>query len=91
MVQRANEPPVTVVCEEEPYRLISDAHGRYAVIEARGGRVYSLDPMNRHEAEDTPDGMACVVGDDGWRDEDRAWRRFNAMLHTEDRYSKIIW
>jgi hypothetical protein len=33
---------VTIVLEEEPYRLITDGGEHYAVIEARDGRVYSL-------------------------------------------------
>jgi hypothetical protein len=33
---------VTIVLEEEPYRLITDGDGRYAVIEARNGLLSSL-------------------------------------------------
>ena len=54
---------VTIVLEEEPYRLITDGDEHYAVIEARDGLVYSLHSHDRHEAPDTAEGMAEVVGD----------------------------
>lgn len=81
---------ISIIREEEPYRLITDGAGRYAVIEARAGRVYSLHGRARHEADDSPDGMAAVVGD-GWRDEAAARRRFEAMCRREEGYSKVIW
>jgi hypothetical protein len=56
---------VTIVLEEEPYRLITDGDEHYAVIEARDGLVYSLHSHDRQEAADTAEGMAEVVGD-GW-------------------------
>jgi hypothetical protein len=38
---------VTIVLEEDPYRLITDGDGHYAVIEARNGLVYlSLSRLN---------------------------------------------
>jgi hypothetical protein len=39
---REDRMAVTIVLEEEPYRLITDGGEHYAVIEARDGRVYSL-------------------------------------------------
>jgi len=56
---------IMIVLEDEPYRLITDGDEHYAVIEARDGLVYSLDSHDRHEAPDTSDGMAAVVGH-GW-------------------------
>jgi hypothetical protein len=56
---------ITIVLEEEPYRLITDGDEHYAVIEARDGLVYSLHSHDRHEAPDTVEGMAAVVSD-GW-------------------------
>ena len=55
---------IMIVLEDEPYRLITDGDEHYAVIEAHDGLVYSLDSHDRHEAPDTSDGMAAVVGDD---------------------------
>lgn len=81
---------ISIIREEEPYRLIGDGAGRFAVIEARAGRVYSLHSRARHEADDNPEGMAVVVGD-GWRDEAAARRRFEAMCRREDRFSQVIW
>lgn len=81
---------ITIVEEQTPYRLITDGQGRYAVIEARAGHVYSLHGRHRHGAADGPEGMAAVVGD-GWRDEEKARQRFAAMCRGEEGYSQIIW
>jgi hypothetical protein len=81
---------ITIVLEEEPYRLITDGDGHYAVVEARGGFVYSLHSHDRHEAPDTAEGMAAVVGD-GWRERSRAMQRFKYMTQREARYSELIW
>lgn len=81
---------ISIIREEEPYRLIGDGGGQFAVIEARGGRVYSLHGRARHEEDDSAEGMAEVVGD-GWRDEATARRRFEAMCRREGRYSEVIW
>jgi hypothetical protein len=79
------------ICHEaEPYRMITNGMGRYAVIEARNGRVYSLDGHDRHEAEDTPAGMAQVVGR-GWQDHERASRRFLHMARGEKHYGETLW
>src|SRR3954454_2861235 len=81
---------VTIVLEEEPYRLITDGDEHYAVIEARDGRVYSLHSHDRQEAPDTAEGMAAVVGD-GWREQSVAMKRFRYMTRCEARYSELIW
>lgn len=78
---------ITVVREEESFRLIRDAEGRHAVVEARGGRVYSLDSRERADAEDTPEGMAGVVGADRWEDEESAVARFESMVRNERRFA----
>lgn len=82
---------IHTVAENAPYRLVRDDDGRYAVIEARSGKVYSLHGRDRRHADDSPEGIAAVVGDDGWRDERRARTRFEAMCRGEERYSRIIW
>lgn len=82
---------VTILAEEESYRLIRSPDGRCAVIECRGGRVYSLHARERREAPDTPAGMLAVVGEDGWRSEGRARRRFDSMVRAERRFAQKIW
>ena len=81
---------VTIVLEQEPYRLITDGDEHYAVIEARDGRVYSLHSHDRQEALDTGEGMAAVVGD-GWREQSVAMKRYHYMTRREARYSELIW
>ncbi len=81
---------VTIVLEEEPYRLITDGDEHYAVIEARDGLVYSLDSHDRHEAPDTSDGIAAVVGDD-WCEQSVAMKRYQYMIQYEARYSQVLW
>jgi hypothetical protein len=81
---------IRVLEEAESYRLISDGD-RFAVIEARAGHVYSLDPTDRNEASDTPEGMRTVVGPGGWSDEEQARRRFRQMVGGEQRLAERIW
>ena len=81
---------VTIVLEEEPYRLITDGDEHYAVIEARNGLVYSLHSHDRQVAPDTAEGMAAVVGD-GWREQGAAMERYQYMTRRETRYSQTIW
>ena len=81
---------VTIVLEQEPYRLITDGDEHYAVIEARDGRVYSLHSHDRQEAPDTAEGMAAVVGN-GWREQSVAMKRYHYMTRREARYSELIW
>ena len=45
---------------------------------------------DRHEAPDTAEGMAAVVGD-GWREPGRAMERYHDMTRREARYSELIW
>jgi len=81
---------VTIVLEEEPYRLITDGDGHYAVIEARDGLVYSLHSHDRHEAPDTAEGMVAVVGD-GWCKPGMAMECYCYMTQSEACYSELIW
>jgi hypothetical protein len=82
---------IETVAEKEVYRLIGDGTGRYAVVEARAGRVYSLDPQHSHEAEDTPEGMLRVVGPRGWRSREAADRLFNVMVRGERKLAEMLW
>ena len=81
---------VTIVLEEDPYRLITDGDGHYAVIEARDGLVYSLHSHDRHEAPDTAEGMAAVVGD-GWCKPGTAMECYCYVTQREACYSELIW
>jgi hypothetical protein len=81
---------VTIVLEEEPYRLITDGDEHYAVIEARDGLVYSLHSHDRQEAPDTAEGMAEVMGD-GWCKPAMAMECYHYMIRHEVRYSQTLW
>src|SRR3954467_2314875 len=76
---REDRMAVTIVLEEEPYRLITDGGEHYAVIEARDGLVYSLHGHDRHEAPDTAEGMAAIVGD-GWCKPGMAMECYHYMI-----------
>lgn len=76
--------------EAENWRLVRAEDGRCAVVEVRGGRVLSLHPERRREAPDTPDGIAQVVGDDGWRPPAEAEARFARMCRSERRYAEKL-
>ena len=82
---------IQIVTEKETYRIIGDGRGRFAVVEARAERVYSLDPQHTLEAEDTPEGMAQVVGPRGWRSRDEAARLFKHMVNGERHLAETLW
>lgn len=82
---------VQVVDKQETYRLISDGHGRYAVVEVRCGQVFSLDAHHSRKAADCDDGMLAVVGRDGWFDEAAARRCFDEAVRNGRHLSRVIW
>ena len=82
---------IRTVLEHATCRLIGDGRGRYAVIEARAGHVYSLDPQHSVEAPDTPDGMAQVVGPRGWTSRDEAARLFRTIVKDGKHLAETIW
>jgi hypothetical protein len=81
---------ITVIREQESFRLIRGVDGRCAVVEIRAGRVYSLDSHERAGAEDTAAGMAEVVGPEGWRDEASAAARFESMIRSGQRFAEKL-
>jgi hypothetical protein len=81
---------IQVIDSAGTFRLISDG-SRYAVVEARAGHVYSLHGHDRREAPDGEDGMARVVGDDGWFGEAEARHCFDEAVKGGEGYSRIIW
>lgn len=83
--------PIRVLDYQESYRLITDGHGRYAVVEARNGHVYSLHGCHRREAPDGDEGMAKVVGQDGWFEECAARRCFDLAVKGEDHFRQMLW
>ena len=82
---------IEVIAEKESYRIIGDGRGKFAVVEARAGKVYSLDPQHTFEAEDTPGGMAQVVGPRGWRSRDEAAQLFKHMVSGERHLAETLW
>lgn len=84
------------VSENGSFRLI-EQDGRYAVVEARDGRVYGLEGDGgngggeRPSAPDRPDSVAAVVSSDGWTDEPEARRRFDTLVQDGDRLARTIW
>lgn len=77
--------------ESECWRLVRAEDGRCAVVEFRAGLVLSLRARERREAPDTPEGVARVVGDDGWTDPAEAEDRFARMCRRERRYAERLW
>ena len=82
---------IRTVLEHATCRLIRDGRGRYAVIEARAGHVYSLDAQHSVEAPDTPDGMVHVVGPRGWKSRDEAARLFRSIVKDGKHLAETIW
>jgi hypothetical protein len=77
--------------EAECWRLVRAEDGRCAVVEFRAGLVLSLHAHARREAPDTPEGVAHVVGEDGWAEAAAAEDRFAKMCRRERRYAERIW
>lgn len=82
---------VEIVSEKECYRIIGDGRGRYAVVEVRAERVYSIDPQHSCEAEDCEDGMMSVVGPRGWRSRESAAQLFKHMVNGERHLAETLW
>lgn len=82
---------IRIVDAKETYRLITDCAGHYAVVEARCGHVYSLHGNHRRGAPDGEEGMARVVGWDGWFPEDQARACFDGAAQGEDYWRQCIW
>ncbi|MBI2236033.1 MAG: hypothetical protein HYU60_03605 [Magnetospirillum sp.] len=83
---------VQVVDYQETYKLIcDDCRRRWAVVEERCGKVYSLDAHHARHAPNTPEGMEEVVEPDGWCDEMAARRCFEEAVKGERYYSQILW
>lgn len=82
---------VKILKEDEPFRLVTDGHGQFAVLEARWGHVY---PVHRHDCrcgcDDTPDGMEQAACQE-WARSAQALAEFDLARQTEQRYAEILW
>ena len=81
---------IEIVEERDEYRLVRRGD-RYAVVECRGDKVLSCHCPERREAHDTGQGMAKVIGDEGWMDEDAARRGFRAIVDEEVHWAEVLW
>ena len=81
---------VSIVDQRGSFRLIECTPHGFAVVEARGGRAYSLDGAERRQAEDCESGMAEVVGETGWCGQRAARRRFDRLVRTGERLAQKI-
>lgn len=82
---------VSIVEQHGSFRLIECLLHGYAVVEARGGQVYSIDGPARRQSEDSEVGMIDVVGTEGWRNLDAARARFDRLVLTGVRFAEKIW
>ena len=80
------------VSEHGSFRLV-EKDGRYAVVEARGGRVYGVqtDEGQRPSAPDRPDAVAKVVDPADWTDEAEARRLFEDVANRGETLARKIW
>lgn len=81
---------VRVLDEDEPFRLVTDGLGHYAVLEARWGHVY---PVHRHDCcgcDDTPEGMEKAAEKE-WRMAAQALAEFDFARQGEQRLAEILW
>ncbi len=80
-----------VIQEHGTFRLV-ERGGRWAVVEARAGRLYPLAP-DRDAGDGAPDTAAGLesAADGSWTDEDAARRRFEALSNRGDDLAQTIW
>ncbi len=85
-------PTVRTVSEHGSFRLV-EREGRYAVIEARDGKVYGLhgEEGGRPSAPDRPNAAEVVVAPGDWSAEDDARRRFQELAAHGDDLARKIW
>lgn len=89
-------PKVRTVSEHGSFRLV-EREGRYAVIEARDGRVYGLhgtghgEEDGRPSAPDHPEAAEAVVPPGEWSAEEDARRRFEEVAARGDELARRIW
>ncbi|KAA0687578.1 hypothetical protein [Azospirillum brasilense] len=83
---------VRTVSEHGSFRLV-ERDGRYAVIEARDGKIYGLhgEAGDRPSAPDRPDAAEAVVPPGGWNAEDEARRRFEELTARGEELARKIW
>jgi hypothetical protein len=67
------------IVEERPPYLLLERNRRFAVVERRAGKLYSLHCGHRDAEPLTDAGAAHAVGDDGWCDERTARRVFEEV------------
>ncbi len=82
---------VKVLKEDEPFRLVTDGQGHYAVLEARWGHVY---PVHRHDCcdgcDDTAEGMEQAASKE-WSRAAQAMAEFDFARQSEQRFAEILW
>lgn len=82
---------IRIVDSKDSFRLVTDEHGNFAVVEVRAGHVYSVHGSHRREARDSEAGIAQVVGEDGWFDERRARACLDEAARRGEDYARMIW
>ncbi|MBK1838310.1 hypothetical protein JHL17_12880 [Azospirillum sp. YIM B02556] len=81
---------VSIVEETGSFRLVA-CDGRFAVVEARAGRVFGMpqDPDGRRDgAVDTSDGIESVAR---WAGEDEARALMRELCQRGDQLAQRIW
>lgn len=81
---------VSVVEEKGSFRLVA-CDGRFAVVEARAGRVFGMPDDaegDRDGASDSPDGVVSVAR---WTGEDEARALMRDLSERGDQLARRIW
>jgi hypothetical protein len=87
-----NEPAEGIeIVEEHGSFLLIRAGPRFAVVERRAGRIYSMVPGPRKGKPMTPQGMASVMAEGGSLSEDEARALFADLCERGDRLARRIW
>jgi hypothetical protein len=78
------------IVEEHGSFLLIRAGSRFAVLKRRAGRVYPIMPGGREGEPMTAEGMAKVMGEEGWLPEPEARRLFTELSSRSDRLARVL-
>jgi phosphoglycolate phosphatase-like HAD superfamily hydrolase len=78
------------VVEEHGSFLLVRAGSRFAVVERRAGRIYSVAPGERDGLPMTAEGMATLMAEEGSLPEPEARRLFKELSERGDRLARVL-
>jgi hypothetical protein len=79
-----------VIVEQRGSFLLIRRDHQFAVVERRGGHIYSLHDGIREPYPEAPSGIAAAVGRHGWQDEAEARRTFKDLVQRGEQLAQRL-